>query len=228
MQTTSNTTQTEVTNLATQLTGFQTTIMQTIANDQTILQTDIGSVTQGLTSQLQTDITALNADATSLGSDVTSINSTIINQVNTDSSTIEAQLSGNLTQVLHEIDTEAQGLTNVVTQDNQQVLNAIQGNFTTQQSEYNANLTLEIQRALWGTSPPQVQFMLPATMGGFLNSTPVGVQSVVTNALNALVALGAKVSSTAGKDLTAANAALAQGKYLTAYADYLACYEAFA
>jgi hypothetical protein len=228
LQTTTNSSQQDLENLTTQLTSFQTTLMQTIASDQTTLQTAIGSVTQGLTAQLQTDVTALTQDTTALGADVTTISSTVINQVNADSATLGSALSADLTQILNETDTDAKGLTTLVTQDNQQVLNTLQSNFTTQQNEYEANLLLEIQRSLWGTSPPIVQLMVPATMGGYLNSTPVGVQSVVTNALNIMVTLGAKVSPNAAKDLTAANAALAAGKYLTAYADYALCYQAFA
>lgn len=217
-------------NIQTQLTSFQTTVLQTIATDTQTLQTAVGSVTQGLTTQLQTDVTALTQDSTSLGADVTTISSTVINQVNADSSGVQAALSLDLTQLLNEMDTDAKGLTTLITQDNQQVLNAVQANFTTQQTEYYANLTLQIQQglALWGSRVPEVQFMLPATMGGYLNSTPVGVQEVVTSGLNALVAIGVKVSATAAKDLTAANTALTAKQYTTAYADYALCYEAYA
>jgi hypothetical protein len=230
LQTTVNSNQQSIVNLTTQLTSFQTTLMQTIASDQTTLQTAIGSVTQGLTAQLQTDITALTQDTTSLGADVTTLSTTILNGVNTDANAIEAALGIDLTQILNEVDTDAKGLTTLITADNQLVLNTLQSNFTTQQNQFNANLTLQIEQGLseWGSRVPQVLFMLPATMGGYLNSTPVGVQEVVTTSMNALVSIGAKISATAAKDLTLANAALVAKQYTTAYADYALCYEAFA
>ncbi len=40
----------------------------------------------------------------------------------------------------------------------------------------------------------------PASQGGYLNSTPVGVQEVVTNALNYMTTIGAKITASATGD----------------------------
>ena len=56
----------------------------------------------------------------------------------------------------------------------------------------------------------------------------MGVQEVVTDDLNALKALGVKITPSALSNLNAANTALAAGQYTTAYADYAACYVAIA
>ena len=109
-------------------------------------------------------------------------------------------------------------------------MSTIQSDFSTQQGEFDANLTLEIEQALgqWGSYVPPVMLMTPASQGGYLNSTPVGVQEVVTNALNYMASISGKVTAAANNDLKAANAALAAGQYVTAYQDYADCYESFA
>ena len=143
---------------------------------------------------------------------------------------MQSALSSALSKILSETDTTAAGLTTLVTQDNQQIMNTLQANFNTQQSQHNADLKISIENALgrWGSNVPPLQFTRPASQGGFLNSTPVGVQEVVTDDLNALTADGAKVTPAALTDFKNANAALAAGQYMTAYADYAICYEAFA
>ena len=74
------------------------------------------------------------------------------------------------------------------------------------------------------TSPPNAAYELPASLGGNLDSTPIGVQEVVTKALSVATQAGLPVNPAAPQDLSAANAALAAGNDAGAYADYAAAY----
>jgi hypothetical protein len=91
-----------------------------------------------------------------------------------------------------------------------------------------AELTTEIQQALTlpGTAPADVYYELPASAGGNLDSSPVGVQAVVTSAYQAAKQAGLPVNATATNNLTAANQALAARNYRTAWADYQTAYQA--
>jgi hypothetical protein len=222
--------QTMDTNIQLQLTSVQNSLQTAITNDTTTMQTTVGSDTQAVTTQLQTNLTALKQDVDSINTDQTTLNQTVVNQVNTDSSQVSSALSSALSKILNEIDTAAGGLTTLVTQDNQQIMNTLQANFNTQQGQHKSDLKVSIEEALakWGNSVPPVQYILPVSQGGFLNSTPVGVQEVVTDDLAALAADGVKASPAALTDLKNANAALAAGQYVAAYGDYASCYEAFA
>jgi hypothetical protein len=229
LQTTDNTTQQDVQNVQSSLSTMQTDVTQTITNDTQAMQTTVGSDTQGLTSQLQTDLTGLQQDLTIIEGDESTL-SQDVGQLSNGTTTIQSALSSDLSKILSETDNDAAQLTSLVTQDNQQILDALKSNFNTQQGQYEANLKLAIERGLaeYGSTVPQVQFILPASQGGYLNSTPVGVQEVVTDDLHALQALGAKVTSAALNAFNAANAALNAKQYLTAYQDYATAYEDFA
>ena len=230
LQTTENTTLADVENVQTMLTDLKNTFLQTMATDTQTVQTTVGSDTQAVYTNLQTDISSLQSDVTTIEDDQAALSNKVINQVNTDSSSVQSSLSSALTKILSQTDSSAESLAILIGQDNQQVLNALQSNFTTQQSEYYANLTLEIEHALaqYGPTVAEVQLVLPASQGGYLNSTPVGVKEVVTNDLNAFAALGGKITPNADSYLNEANAALAAGDYITAYQDYADCYQSFA
>ncbi len=230
LPTTENTTQQDVQNLDSQLTSLQSALTQALAADTQAIQPEVGSDVQGVTSQLQTDVTGIEQDIANLKANELSLSQQVTNQANLDTSSVQSALSAQITTAMNETDSDASALTALVNQDNQQVLNKLQANLSTQQAQYDSNLTAQIEQALGQPSKaiPPVHLMLPASQGGFLNSTPVGVQAVVTSALSALTALGAKVTSAATNDLKAANAALAAGQYVTAYQDFAACYEAFA
>ncbi len=230
LQTTDQATQTDVLEVQNQLTTLQNTFVQTIANDTQSIQNTVGSDTQGVVTELQQDVVGLTQDVTSVQADETTLQQTITNQNNTNTTTISSGIASAVTQILTETDTDARNLTNTVNTNTQQILNAIQSNFSTQQSQWNQQLWLQIERdlATWGPSEPQVLMELPASQGGFLNSTPVGVQIVVTTDLNNVIADGVNVNPSATKDLAAANTALAAKKWITAYNDYAACYEMFA
>ena len=230
IQSTVNTTQTDVQNVEAQLTDLKNTFLTTIASDTQTMQATVGSDTQAVTSQLETDLKALQTDVTDIQTDQNTLSQTVTNDVNAGTSQVQSALSTDLKQTLSEIDNQAGSLSTLVTGDNQQVMNTLQANFTTQQNEYHSNLKISIEKALaqWGSVVPPVQYVLPASQGGYLNSTPVGVQEVVTDDMNALGADGLKASPAALKYLQQANAALAAGQYTTAYTDYASCYEAFA
>ena len=230
LQTTENTTDQDVQAVQTQLTSVHDSLANAIASDTQTLQTVTGSDTQAVTTQLQTNLTALKQDVDSINTDQSSLSQSVINQVNTDSSQVQSALSSALSKILSETDTTAAGLTTLVTQNNQQVMNTLQANFKTQQSQHNSDLKIRVEKALAqaGLVPPPVQFILPASQGGYLNSTPVGVQEVVTDDLSAMTALGVKVPPSALTNFKTANTALAAGQYITAYQNYSACYAAFA
>ena len=229
IQTTDNTTQQDVQNVQSSLSTMQTNFTQTITNDTQALQSTVGNDTQGLTSQLQTDLTGLQQDLTIIEGDESTLNQDV-GQLSTSTTTIQSALSSDLSKILSETDSDAAQLTSLVTQNDQQIMNLLKSNFNTQQGQYEANLKLQIEAGLseWGHIVPQTQFILPASQGGYLNSTPVGVQEVVTDDLKALQALGMKVTSAALNSFNAANAALAAGQYITAYQDYAVAYEDFA
>jgi hypothetical protein len=96
------------------------------------------------------------------------------------------------------------------------------------QQTVDAQLTIDIRRALSQptTAPRNVAYELPTTVGGNLDSTPIGVKAIVTGAYNAAKQAGLAVNATATNNLTAANAALTAKNYRTAWQDFQAAYQA--
>jgi hypothetical protein len=96
------------------------------------------------------------------------------------------------------------------------------------QQTVDAQLTIDIRRALSQptTAPRNVVYELPTTVGGNLDSTPIGVKAIVTSAYNAAKQAGLAVNATATNDLTAANTALTAKNYRTAWQDFQAAYQA--
>ncbi|MGH9017651.1 MAG: hypothetical protein ACRDY1_07880, partial [Acidimicrobiales bacterium] len=80
----------------------------------------------------------------------------------------------------------------------------------------------------WAPVVPEVQLMLPTSMGGLLNATPVGVQEVVTTDIAGLQKQGVAVKAVAITDLAMANNYLAAGKYTLAWSYYARAYQAAA
>jgi hypothetical protein len=107
-------------------------------------------------------------------------------------------------------------------------INTIHDQIHVVEQSLNDELTAEIQQALAlpGAAPADVYYELPAASGGNLDSTPVGVQAVVTNAFNSARGAGLPINSTASTDLAAANSALSSHNYKTAWKDYQAAYQA--
>jgi hypothetical protein len=227
LQATQAKTQQDVENIVnTGLSTFQQTLQQALSSDTSTIQQTTGSDTQGTLTELQVLQTALQGDVAT----VEKTETTTGQQVVTGVTTLQSTLSADLTQIIHETDSDAQGLTTLVTQGDQQILNTIQSESATTQQQFQSYLKLQIEQALAGFGPlvPEVKFMLPAKYGGYLDSTPVGVQSVVTADLAAMQKIGAPVKPTAVTLLSAGNAALAAGQYTTAFTDFAHAYQALA
>ncbi len=94
------------------------------------------------------------------------------------------------------------------------------------QQTMDAQLTLAIEQALSApmSAVANLAFELPASVGGNLDSTPIGVQEVVRGAVQARLAAGAPVNAAAEQFLTLADAALSSGNDKAAYADYHQAY----
>jgi hypothetical protein len=120
-------------------------------------------------------------------------------------------------------------------QQNEQTMAAIESSINTihdqlhvVQQTVDSQLTLDIRRALSQptSSPKNVNYELPASVGGNLDSTPIGVQAIVTNAYNAAKQAGLSINANATSYLNAANSALAAKNDRTAWADYQLAYQA--
>jgi hypothetical protein len=226
IETSMTTIETGIQNIQTQLNSFQTTIEQALSSDTQTLQATVGGDTQGTTTELQVIQTALQNDAAT----IESLETANSQQVVAGTTKISTALSADLTQILNEIDADAQGLTTLVTAGNQKIVNALQSNFAASQQQYQNTLQIEIEQGLAGWAPvvPEVQLMLPVSMGGLLNATPVGVQEVVTTDIADLQAQGVKVKAAAITDLSLANNYLAANNYLSAWSYYAQAYQAAA
>jgi hypothetical protein len=85
-------------------------------------------------------------------------------------------------------------------------------------------LTIDQDLAAAATSTPDLALELPASVGGNLDSTPIGVQETVTAAVQKIGAAGEAENPAATQYLAMANAALAAGNDKQAYADYHTAY----
>lgn len=105
-------------------------------------------------------------------------------------------------------------------------LDTIGGQVSNLQQTVDDELTLAIEQALSGPagSAPNAAYELPASEGGNLDSTPVGVESVVSGAIASARLAGLPVNPAAVRDLAVANAALAAKNYAGAYSEYAAAY----
>ena len=230
IQTTDATTQQDVLNIQSELTTLGQTVETTLTNDTAAIQSTVASDTQGTSTELQTIQSALGQDVTNIEAAQTTVGQQEKAEADKDSSAVQASLAVALSQILHETDTDAQGLNTVITQGNQQILNLVNSDFSTAQQQFEESLKETIEQGLANFGPvvPDVHLILPVQYGGFLNSTPVGVQEVVTSDLAAIQATGVKVKAAAVTDLAAANAALAASKWTTAWTDYAEAYQALA
>ena len=95
-----------------------------------------------------------------------------------------------------------------------------------QQTE-DAQLVMGIEQALTAPlgSPPNVAYELPASLGGNLDSTPIGVQQVVTTTIGEATSAGVPVNAAAVQFLALGNAALGAGNDQQAYADFQNAYQ---
>jgi hypothetical protein len=230
VQSTANINQQGVVNIQSSLTSLQTTLQQSLQVDTQTLQTTLGSDTSVTATEMQTIQSALQADVTTIENVESTTGKSVTGEVDKGTLTIQTQLAAALTQVLNETDSDAKGLTTLITQGDQQILNALQSDASTQQQQYQENLKFLIEQGMagWGPVLPEVKLILPASLGGLLNSTPVGVQEIVTTDLQSAQSLGLKIKAAAYTYLSAANAALAAKQYVTAWNDYAQAYQALA
>lgn len=100
----------------------------------------------------------------------------------------------------------------------------------TEQTQYQNMLTLDIQQALSAPSGtvPMAGMELPASDGGYLDATPVGVYEVVNNAIQAMQSSGQPMNVQATRDETLGEEAFAVGSYKQAFAYYRMAYQAAA
>ena len=105
-------------------------------------------------------------------------------------------------------------------------INTISQQLGVLQQTMDAQLTLAIEQALSApmSATANLAFELPASVGGNLDSTPIGVQEVVHGAVQARLAAGAPVNAAAEQFLALADAALSAGNDKAAYADYHQAY----
>ncbi|MDA8269500.1 MAG: hypothetical protein M0013_14235 [Actinomycetota bacterium] len=101
-------------------------------------------------------------------------------------------------------------------------VNTVAGQVGVLQQTADEQLVLGIEQALTAPlgSAPNVAYELPASLGGNLDSTPIGVQEVVTTTLNEAKAAGVPVNAAASQFLSMGNAALSAGNDQQAYADF--------
>ena len=226
VQTTLNTTQQTIQDTNTQLTSFQTTIQKNLNNDVQTLQSATGNDVQTVQNLMQTVQIALQQDTQTLQAASAANAQLVIKEVDKGTASVQTALTNNLTQALHEIDVDAQTLTTMVTQNNQQLTNMVNSQFATGQGEYQSNLKQLIETVL-ASGAAVVQLKLPASMGGYLDSTPVGVQEVVNDDLHAFQALNVAIQPGTVSLVNAGNAALAAGQYLVAFGDFQKAYQAY-
>jgi hypothetical protein len=120
-----------------------------------------------------------------------------------------------LTQVAgtaNEIDTNVANLTNQDT------------------NQFDQQLTLSIQQALAAPAGtvPMAAMELPASAGGYLDGSPVGVNQVVSATIRAMQTTGQPLSAHATRDETLGEQANASGQYKLAFAYYRLAYQAAA
>lgn len=132
---------------------------------------------------------------------------------NTDNSAYQTyqQLTG-VAGTANEIDTN---LANLINQDT---------------SQFRQQLTLSIQQALSAATGtvPMAAMELPSSLGGYLDSSPVGVAEVVTNAIQAMQTAGQPMNPQAKTDETLGEEAFAAGQYKQAFDYYRLAYSAAA
>jgi hypothetical protein len=101
----------------------------------------------------------------------------------------------------------------------------IVGQLNTAQVSLDQNLKHSIELALsGGNATTIVSYELPASLGGYLDSTPIGVQAIVTSTMSLMQSANQPISPQAGKNLTLANQALAAGQYKQAFVYYQTAY----
>ena len=105
-------------------------------------------------------------------------------------------------------------------------VNTISGQVHVVQQSMDDQLTLTIEQDLAepASSTPNLALELPASVGGNLDSTPIGVQAIVTDAVQGIGAAGEALNPAASQYLAMADAAVAAGNDVQAYDDFHTAY----
>lgn len=83
-----------------------------------------------------------------------------------------------------------------------------------------------IEKALQGGQATAIaSYQLPASLGGYIDSTPIGVKAIVADAINALKRANQSVNPTAEKQFSQGNAALDAGQFKQAFSYYQSAYQ---
>jgi TolA-binding protein len=97
----------------------------------------------------------------------------------------------------------------------------------TAQASLDKALQQSIEESLQGGGATAIaSYELPASLGGYIDSKPIGVQAIVTNAMSSLQQANQPINPTATSSLTSANNALAAGQYKQAFTYFQAAYQA--
>ena len=108
---------------------------------------------------------------------------------------------------------------------NQQVLQNLHAQ-QSQQEAFQRELTVEIQASLAAPlEENEAIFELPASQGGYLDATPIGVQETVSDLVRSLQATGQPVAAQALLALNLADRALVAGAYKLSYALFKIAYQ---
>jgi hypothetical protein len=98
---------------------------------------------------------------------------------------------------------------------------------TTAQASLDRAQQQAIEESLQGGGATAVaSYELPASLGGYLDSTPIGVKAIVSDAMAKLQQAGQPINPTATSSLTSANNALTAGQFKQAFVYYQAAYQA--
>jgi hypothetical protein len=187
----------------------------------------VGADAQAQNATLNSYAATLQADLASVSTAISSLGEQATQNAGAQAA-IPGTLADNLTRVLAETDSTSQSVGDLVGQDTQQDVGVANAGFAAQTAVANRTLTLRIEAALAASTKPPIEFTLPSSAGGYLDSAPVGVDEVVSNDLAAMQAAGFATSATATSALSAAKSALAAKNYPLAFNDYQACYQAIA
>ena len=105
-------------------------------------------------------------------------------------------------------------------------INTIHARLGVLQQTMDAQITLAIEQALTApmSSIPNLAFELPASVGGNLDSTPVGVQAIAHQAVQEQLSAGAPVNAAAQQFLAMGDAAVLAGDDKAAYTDFHQAY----
>lgn len=120
------------------------------------------------------------------------------------------------------IENESEAIYALVDSQTSQILNQL----SALQSSINLQIEVIIEQdLLQGSAGSVVEVQLPASLGGYLNAVPIGVQTIVINALSQMQQAQQPINPAVPQELAAANSALASGQYRKAYGLYSTAYQ---